>query len=153
MRMVAAIAGVGLVMSGLVNPSAASENPRPKTPAVETGGTIVAGAGTAVTNGVFFPGTVTCNGEDSEDCTSTPPLQIPRGTDIDFVNLDPAAVTNGHQIVSFKRRRGRPLFKSPRVDGPARALMVTSHLKPGIYEYFCSTHFGMYGRIEILSDY
>jgi hypothetical protein len=156
MRTLAAIAGLGLVVSTLISPSAASESPSsplPKTPVVETGGTIAALGGTAVTNGYFFPGTMTCSDGYAEQCTSAPPLQIPRGTDIDFVNLDPSAVTNAHQIVSFKRKRGRPLFKSPRLDGPARALMVTSHLKPGTYEYFCTTHFGMYGHIEVLSDY
>ena len=152
MRTLAVIAGLGLVVSALVGPSAASETPAPdlSNSSTETGGTILAFAGTAVTNGYFFPGTMTCNGEDSDDCTSLPPLQIERGTDIEFVNLDPSAVTNAHQIVSFKRKRGRPLFKSPRVDGPGRALMVTSHLKPKVYEYFCTTHYGMYGRIEVV---
>jgi hypothetical protein len=152
MRTLATIAGVGLVLSALVSPSAASE-PLTNASAVETGGTIFAGGGTAVSNGIFFPGTMTCTSGYSEECRSAPPLQIARGTDIEFVNLDPAVVTNGHQIVSFKRKRGRPLFKSPRVDGPARAVMVTSHLKPGTYEYFCSTHFGMFGLVEVLSDY
>jgi hypothetical protein len=152
MRMLAALAALALVVTALIGPSAASESPSQQmqeAPAVETGGTIFAFAGTAVTNGYFFPGTMTCNGED---CTSLPPLQIPRGTDIDFVNLDPAAVTNAHQIISFKRKRGRPLFKSRRVNGPGRALMVTSHLKPKVYEYFCSTHYGMYGRIEVVKE-
>ena len=45
-------------------------------------------------------------------------MQLAQGTDLDFVNLDISAVTNGHQIVSFKRKNGRPLIRSPRVDGP-----------------------------------
>ncbi len=117
--------------------------------APETGGTVFAGGGTNLSNGIFFPGTVVY--EDGE-YQGLPPLQLEQGTDLEFVNLDASIVTNGHQIVSFKRRKGRPVFRSERVDGPDRTLVITSHLKPGLYPYFCATHFGMYGRIEIVKE-
>src|SRR5687768_4731386 len=96
---------------------------------LETGGRVFAGGGTFVSNGLFFPGTLTCNGAE---CSGLPPIEIKRGTDLEFVNLDPAAVTNGHQIVSYKRKRGKPVFSSDQIDGPATARIITSHLKPGV---------------------
>lgn len=113
---------------------------------LESGGTLFAGGGTNLTNGVFFPGTAIWDGTAYQ---GLPPLQIAKGTDLTFVNLDAAAVTNGHQIVSFKRKHGAPVFKSERVDGPGQTLMITSHLKPGVYPFFCTIHFGMYGRLEV----
>jgi plastocyanin len=79
-----------------------------------------------------------------------PPVQIKQGTDLEFVNLDAAAVTNGHQIISYQRKRGKPVFRSPRVEGPATAVIITSHLKPGVYPFFCATHFGMEAALEIV---
>lgn len=106
---------------------------------------IFAGGGTSVSNGIFFPGTTFC---DTEGCTGEP-LPVPRGDDITFVNLDTSTVTNAHQIVSKKRKRGRPLFMSEVSYGPDQSLLITSHLKPRTYKYYCSFHFGMYGQIEI----
>ncbi|MBA2726158.1 MAG: hypothetical protein H0U53_09230 [Actinobacteria bacterium] len=106
---------------------------------------IFAGGGTPVSNGIFFPGTTFC---DTQGCTGVP-MQVPRGDDITFVNLDTSSVTNAHQIVSRKRKRGRPLFISEVNYGPGQGLVVTSHLKPGVYKYYCSFHFGMFGQIEI----
>jgi hypothetical protein len=114
---------------------------------LESGGTLFAGGGTNLTNGIFFPGTAIYDGEQFQ---GMPPMQIAQGTDLEFVNLDISAVTNGHQIVSFKRKHQRPVFKSPRVDGPGMATVITSHLKPGVYPYFCAIHFGMYGRLEVV---
>lgn len=114
---------------------------------LETGGRIFAGGGTFVSNGTFFPGTLVCNGAD---CSGLPPVQVKKGTDLEFVNLDPAAVTNGHQIVSYKRKAGKPIFRSPQVDGPSTAIVITSHLKPGVYRFFCATHFGMEAALEIV---
>ena len=114
---------------------------------LETGGTLFAGGGTFVSNGTFFPGTLVCNGND---CSGLPPIQLKQGTDLEFVNLDPAVVTNGHQVFSYKRKRGEPVFSSKQVDGPAKSLINTSHLKPGVYFFFCGTHFGMEGALEIV---
>ena len=106
---------------------------------------LFAGGGTAVTNGYFFPGTALYqNGEFIGT-----PLQVPQGDNIEFINTDAAAVTNAHQIVSMKRKRGKPLFQSPLVKGPATATVITETLKPGVYPYFCNVHYGMYGLIEI----
>jgi hypothetical protein len=106
---------------------------------------IFAGGGTPVSNGIFFPGTTIC---DASGCTGAA-LRVPQGEDITFVNLDVSTVTNAHQIISQKRKRGRPLFASDVNSGPGQSLVITSHLKPGVYKYLCSFHFGMYGQIEI----
>lgn len=108
---------------------------------------LFAAGGTPVSNGIFFPGTAVCaNGS----CYGEP-YQVAQGTDIRFYNLDSAAVANSHRIISkqTKKRSKAPLFSSDNVAGPGSTLMQTSHLKPGIYDYFCTVHFGMEGRIEI----
>ncbi len=119
-------------------------------------GQLFAAGTTNLTNGVFFPGTATCDADGCEPVGGAPLLQVQKGTDITFSNLDPAAVTNGHRIVSFQRekskkknKKGKPLFFSETVDGPAQATVETSHLKAGIYYYYCTTHFGMFGGIEV----
>ncbi len=110
--------------------------------------TIVAGGGTPVSNGVFFPGTAISDGNELQ---GLPPVQIEKGSDFDFVNLDEAAVGNGHQILSMKRKKGRPLFQSDYLKSPGDMdLVVTSHLKPGVYAFFCTVHSTMFGRIEIV---
>lgn len=110
--------------------------------------TIVAGGGTPVSNGVFFPGTAIYDGEK---ITGLPPVPIEQGSDFDFVNLDESAVGNGHQIISIKRKKGRPLFQSDFLASPGDMdLVVTSNLKPGVYSFFCTVHSTMYGRIEIV---
>ena len=106
---------------------------------------LFAGGGTALTNGYFFPGTAVYNNGEFTGV----PLQVPQGDNVQFINSDAAAVTNGHAIVSLKRKHGRPVFSSGLVNGPATATMITQNLKPGVYPYFCSIHFGMYGLIEI----
>lgn len=107
---------------------------------------LFAAGGTPLTNGVFFPGTAMCVGTDCQGA----PYQVARGTDIRFYNLDNAAVANSHRIVSKKMtKKGRPLFQSETTSGPGSTLMKTSHLKPGIYPFFCSVHYGMAGTLEI----
>lgn len=105
------------------------------------------GGGTFVSNGVFFPGTAAYY----EGEYYGPPYQIARGTDIELTNVDQGDISNGHQMRSFKQRRnGRPLFVSARISQPGEStIVITSHLKPGIYPYFCTNHFGMLGRLEI----
>jgi hypothetical protein len=108
---------------------------------------LFAAGGTPLSNGIFFPGTSVCaNGT----CYGEP-YEVARGTDIRFYNLDSAVVANSHRIVSkdTKKKTGAPLFQSDTVDGPGSALVKTSHLKPGVYAYFCTVHFGMEGQLSI----
>ena len=140
-RLVCAVACAALMVVQAPSGALASRGTSPRADAVP----LFAGAGTAVTNGYFFPGTaIYQNGE-----FVGVPLQIQQGQNIQFVNTDAAAVTNGHAIVSLKRKKGRPLFQSGLVNGPATTVMVTQNLKPGTYPYFCSIHYGMYGLIEV----
>lgn len=106
---------------------------------------LLAGAGTPLSNGAFIPPAV-C---DANGCQGAA-LQVTKGANVRFINLDAAALTNGHQVISFKRRAGRPLFKSKFVNGPAETTMVTSNLKVGTYPYYCSVHYGMYGILEVV---
>lgn len=105
------------------------------------------GGGTFVSNGIFFPGTAFYY----EGEYYGPAYQIPRGNDIELTNLDEGSISNGHQMRSFKlKKNGRPKFISARVSSPGEStIVITSHLKPGVYDYFCTNHFGMLGRIEI----
>ncbi len=117
---------------------------------VEVGGRVAAGAGTPLSNGVFFPGTAFPNDNGGVDPV-LPPIQLAYGTDLEFVNIDEATVSNGHKIVSLKRRRGYPIFVSDLLTRPGQTdVIVTSNLKPGLYPFYCSTHAGMWGQIEIV---
>lgn len=116
---------------------------------------LVAVGGSALTNGVFFPGTAVYDGSDLRGI----PYEINKGTDIDFLTTDgPATLGNGHQIRSYKRRKnGRPMFISKYLVGPGSTLMITSHLKPGggelvdgSYGYFCTVHTAMYGMLKVV---
>lgn len=111
---------------------------------------IFAGGGTPLTNGVFFPGTATCSGGE---CTAVGAIpQIKKGTDITFANMDEGTVSNAHRIVCLGRTKtGRPKCVSEQLDSPGEtSLMVTSKLRPGLYPYLCSVHFGMYGIFEVV---
>ena len=131
-------AGVGLLLACL--PAAAGAQTE------EDAVPVFAGGGTNLSNGYFFPGTATYDGNDFVGV----PLQIQKGQDILFVNTDPAALTNAHSMVSFrKNKKGRPFFHSGYIRGPASAPVKTSHLKPGVYPYYCSVHYGMYGLLEV----
>ena len=114
---------------------------------------LFAGAGTNLTNGVFFPGTGLYDGSKY---FTVQPLQVPKGRNVDFVNLDASVVTNYHQIRSRKLvlrgRRRVPLFQSPAVNGPGTATLITCHVKPGVYEYICTIHGGMVGFFEVLKS-
>ncbi|MFN2389461.1 MAG: hypothetical protein ABR575_07665 [Actinomycetota bacterium] len=109
---------------------------------------IFAAGGTPVSNGVFFPGTRLCL--DSQ-CYGEP-LQMERGSDLRFVNLDSGVVANAHQIKSFRvnKRTGRALFISRLIAGPGEDLVITSHLKPGRYPFYCTTHAGMNGALRVI---
>ncbi len=110
---------------------------------------VFAAGGTQVSNGLFFPGTALSNGGSYIG----EPLVVPKGADLRFTNLDVSAFSGAHKITSFKRvRRGGksiPLFSSKAVEGPGDDLVITSHLKRGTYDYFCSIHSGMFGLIEV----
>lgn len=108
---------------------------------------IFASGGTPLTNGLFYPGTLV----QVYGAEYGTPYEVPRGSDIRFTNTDVEQAANTHCMVSEKRakRTRRPLFVSDCIKGPANTLVVTSHLKPGIYKFFCPIHFGMLGAIEV----
>jgi plastocyanin len=115
---------------------------------VETGGRIFVGGGTPLTNGVFFPGTAVPREDRGFDGE---PIEIQQGTDVELINLDEATVANSHQMISLRRRKGRPLFGSDQLTSPGdTSLVTTSNLKPGIYPFYCPIHNGMWGQIEIV---
>ena len=117
---------------------------------IETGGRVVAGGGTPVSNGLFFPGTA-IPAEGGGLTAVLPPVQIQQGTDVEFVNIDEATVSNSHTMVSLKRRKGRPLFHSDQLTRPGQtSLVTTSNLKPGLYPFYCSVHAGMWGQLEVV---
>lgn len=113
---------------------------------------LFAGGGTQLSNGYFFPGTAFY--QDGEYVGV--PLQVTEGSNVQFVNLDHFVVAGGgHKVVSFDkvkvrgRKRPVPLFASKMVDGPGQDLIKTSHVKPGVYPFFCPIHNGMTGQIEV----
>ena len=141
------VLGAAIALALPASMAAGSEAPRSNAAAP-----LFAGGGTPLSNGAFFPGTAIYNGEDENGKPSYigQAYQIEQGTDLQFVNLDHADLSNAHQIRSFARKRGRPLFESKRLEQPGQqALVVTSHLKPGVYDYYCPVHTAMYGLIEV----
>lgn len=139
---------VGLVASAIA--VAATAGPAAAVD-VETSATVFAGGGTPLSNGVFFPGTAVVDANNQ--ITGLPPVQVTQGTDFQFITLDEAAVGNGHRLISFKRRKGRPLFSSDLLSRPGDSdVVVTSNLQAGTYTFFCSVHSGMLGRIEITAQ-
>ncbi len=111
---------------------------------------LFAGGGTQLSNGYFFPGTAVYQDGEYEGV----PLQVAQGANVQFVNLDHFVVAGGgHKVISYDRitKNGRkvPLFASKMVDGPGQTVMKTSHVKPGVYPFFCPIHNGMVGQIEV----
>lgn len=152
------ILGLAVAVISPPAPASATNTGHPDLPSVgvQEENVLFAGGGTNLTNGVFFPGTAECSGGECE--TIAPPLQIEKGTDVEFVNLDWSFLTNGHRILSLKFRkirkkgktRKKPLFFSEQVDGPGTTVMKTRHLKSGLYYYKCTTHGSMFGAIEVV---
>ena len=143
-KLAAVIAALGLIVPA----AQAGTTPQVSEKPADADAVLFAGGGTLLTNGIFFPGTAIY--QDGE-YQGAPPMQVNRGTNITFVNLDPAPVTNIHKIRSDKtNRKGRPVFESEPSAGPGTITIETSHLKPGVYPYYCPVHSGMYGRIEIV---
>lgn len=139
--------GLLLVLASLLAAAVVSSHAPAGAQAIP-GTTIVAGGGTPLSNGIFFPGTAVY----SDGSFLGEPAAIARGTDIEFVNLDEASVANGHRMVSLKvnKRTGRPLFSSKMLLSPGQsATVVTSHLKPGTYPFFCPVHSGMWGLLKV----
>ena len=128
----------GLLSSSLAAPSGAS----PMEPVL-----MFVGGGTFVSNGVFFPGTAVFDGTNLQGM----PIQVTKGQDIELTNLDYGDLANCHQLTSFKRKRGRPIFNSKRLCSPGESALVSmSRAKPGkIYEAYCPIHTGMYALIEV----
>ncbi len=117
---------------------------------VEVGGRVISAGGTKVSNGIFFPGTALPN-NDGSLTPVLPPIEIERGTDLEYVNVDEATVSNAHKLLSLKRRKGRPVFHSDTLSRPGQTdVVITSHLKPGLYPFYCSTHTGMWGQLRIV---
>ena len=106
------------------------------------------GGGTFVSNGVFFPGTAVFDGTDLQGL----PLQVEKGQDIELTNLDYGDIANCHQLTSFKRKGGRPVFNSKRLCAPGEsAIVLMGRAKPGIYEAYCPVHTGY--RFDLLAGY
>lgn len=107
------------------------------------------GGGTPVSNGVFFPGTAVFDGESVQGL----PIQVEAGQDIELTNLDLGDLANCHQLTSFKRKRGRPVFNSKRLCAPGEsAIVLMGRAKPGVYEAYCPVHTGMYALVEVLGS-
>lgn len=104
------------------------------------------GGGTFVSNGIFFPGTGVYDGSSLQGMA----IQVERGQDIKLTNLDTGDVANCHQLTSYKRKRGVPIFNSKRLCAPGEsAVVVMSRAKPGLYEAYCPIHTGMYALVEV----
>jgi hypothetical protein len=130
-----AVAAPGLSLDGGVNAADA---------------TLFAGGGTQLSNGYFFPGTTIFQDGDYIGV----PLQVSQGSNVQFVNLDHFVVAGGgHKVISYEqmKRKGKkvPLFASKMIDGPGETTIKTSHVKPGVYTFFCPIHNGMLGQIEV----
>ena len=110
--------------------------------------TILVGGGTPLSNGIFFPGTAVYDGGEFVG----EPISITQGTDMELVNLDSEVVANSHKLVSLKlnKRTKRPLFSSKMLTAPGQtSAVITSHVKPGIYPFYCPVHSGMWGLLEV----
>jgi plastocyanin len=111
---------------------------------------LFAGGTTPVGGGLFFPGAGISDGSKVQ---YPAPLEIAKGSNVVFTNLDEAAVANSHAIRSLKlnKRTKRPLFRSGTVYRPGESVtVITSHLKPGFYPYRCTTHANMYGAFQVV---
>lgn len=140
-----------LVLAGA--PSAGATQPFEGIPTPDN--RVVAAGGTQLSNGLFFPGTAQCTRDGCTVLVEGSELEIERGENITFTNLDPYEHANTHSIVSFKtykkgKKEGKPLFSSQDVKGPAEVNVRTKHLKPGRYPFYCRTHFGMYGIFKVV---
>ena len=105
------------------------------------------GGGTFVSNGLFFPGTAVYDGSSLQGL----PLQVQRGQDIELTNIDNGDIANCHQLTSFKRRRGIPIFNSKRLCAPGEsAVVLMARAKPGIYQAYCPVHPSMFAQVEVV---
>lgn len=95
-------------------------------------------------DGAFYPGGATRNGSQFDGQA----LQVPVGADVEFTNIS----SEHHNIVSFAKRRGKPIFGSDEhVIQGATSTITTRYLRPGVYPYFCGHHpTTMFGLIEVV---
>jgi plastocyanin len=149
MKLRAVLAALALVVASPAIPAGADVSSRRTNQAAPNADNFVfSGGGTPLSNGIFFPGTAVYD-DQTKEYTGVP-YSIEKGSDITFVNADEGTVANCHKMVSFKRKRGRPLFSSKSLcKSGEQSLVVTSNLQPGIYDYYCTIHFGMYGLLEV----
>lgn len=81
----------------------------------------------------------------------TVPLTVEQGSNVEFRNYD----FSPHKVASKNLVRGRPLFLSKTLPAftPPQAVpstvMVTQHLKPGLYPFYCPLHVDMKGILEV----
>lgn len=68
------------------------------------------------------------------------PLEIERGSDLRFINLD---VLGYHTVTSEADEGGVKLFDTPDQLGPGETALVegVEALPPGTYRFYCSTHY------------
>lgn len=143
MRKALSFAVIAALVAAAPLSARAAEDDAPPDPAP-----IFAVGGTPLSNGIFLPGTAIWDGEEYQGV----PYKLEPGQDLMFTNLDNGDVANAHQIRSFKRKKktGRPVFQSKRLSQPGeQSKVLVAHLKPGVYDFFCPIHTGMYGWIEI----
>jgi plastocyanin len=76
-----------------------------------------------------------------------PETKVPRGTDVELLNLDPAP----HNVTSLATaRNGSPLFRSDTVGAAGRtAVEGVERLAPGVYDYTCTVHPSMLGTFVV----
>lgn len=128
---------VGLLSSSMMTAGASAVEPAQ----------MFVGGGTFVSNGIFFPGTAVFDGTDLQGL----PLQVELGQDIELTNLDYGDIANCHQLTSYKKKRGYPIFNSKRLCSPGESsIVLMARAKPGIYEAYCPVHTGMYALVEVI---
>lgn len=120
--------------------------------ALAAGTALVAGSFVAPTAGAGTPSVVA--GPNAQSVGFAPNTVVTfKGSAVDFVNADlnPHNVTSKLRVrISPKTRATRPLFASKTVGpGKVTAIVGVEKLKPGTYEFFCSMHTGMIGKLVV----
>lgn len=79
-------------------------------------------------------------------------LQVPAGSELLYVNLDPLPA-GSHTITSVAKKPNSTLrlFDTGTVEfGEQVSVPTIPTLAPGTYDFFCSAHPGMLGRLTII---
>jgi plastocyanin len=111
---------------------------------------LLVGTTTPAGGGIFFPGTGISDGSKIQ---YPAPLEVTKGSNVVITNIDEQVVANNHQVRSLKtnKRTKKALFASKPLRHPGDSVtMITSHLKPGLYAYRCTTHANMFGAIKVV---